>query len=332
MPILTRPGQNLQTSDNAQIGSLPAITNPMELHIAEYAGVVEGTIARKSIIQGWIPTRTVKGTSTIQTYRVGESTLAKVTPGTVPASSVHQAGKNTLTIDTLINARNSFFILDDFQSSYDARAEVGKEHGKKISKFYDQSFLIQAIKAARSTNAGLPAGWGGGSVETFTAAGDELDPAKLYQKLAALFAKFELKDVDPMADNLITVVRPDVYYALLQSNALIDATMLTSAGNSVQGKKLGAFGVPIYASNNLPQSVITGHDLSNAGNGAAYDGDFTKVVASVFAPNALLAGETIPLTSNVFYHDLDKCWYVDSHLSFGVTVNRPEYAGILEAA
>ncbi|MDY3199064.1 MAG: hypothetical protein RBT58_11940, partial [Pseudomonadaceae bacterium] len=57
------------------------------------------------------------------------------------------------------------------------------------------------------------------------------------------------------------------------------------------------------------------------------DGDFTKLVAVAFAPNALLAGETIPLTTAVWYSEEKKTWFVDAHLSFGVTPNRAEYAG-----
>jgi hypothetical protein len=50
-------------------------------------------------------------------------------------------------------------------------------------------------------------------------------------------------------------------------------------------------------------------------------------VAVAFAPNALLAGETIPLTTAVWYSEEKKTWFVDAHLSFGVTPNRAEYAG-----
>jgi len=85
--------------------------------------------------------------------------------------------------------------------------------------------------------------------------------------------------------------------------------------------------VPVVSSNNVPNSNISGHLLSNVRNNNAYDGDFTKLVAVAFAPNALLAGETISLTSAVWYSEEKKTWFVDAHLAFGVTVNRAEYAG-----
>jgi hypothetical protein len=79
------------------------------------------------------------------------------------------------------------------------------------------------------------------------------------------------------------------------------------------------------ASNNFPSGqVISGHLL-----GTNYDGDFSKVVAAAFSPRALLAGETIPLTTDVFWDKVTKSWFVDAHLSYGVTPNRAEFSGVI---
>ncbi len=337
MPIsytnVARPGANLQVGNNAQIGAAPAGTNPLALHIEQYGGQVEGTIARKSIIRNFVPVRTVRGTSTISNFQVGESTLDKVTPGTEPAGSVNQAAKVKLTIDTLVNARAIVPLLDDFQASYDARAAIGQEHGKKIAKFFDQSFLIQAIKAANITDMSTyPSGWFPGTQTTMTAANDELDPAKLESKLLDMFAAMSDKDVDAMDDELIIVTKPKYFYTLLKNDRLIDRELVTSEGTVIKTKALAVAGVPLYFSNNLPTSNITGHYLSNAGNGNAYDGDFSKTIATVFSPRALLAGETIPLTPDVFYDQKSKMWFIDAHLSFGVSPNNPAFAGVLKAA
>ena len=44
-------------------------------------------------------------------------------------------------------------------------------------------------------------------------------------------------------------------------------------------------------------------------------------------PKALLAGETIPLTSDVYFDKKEMQWFIDSYLSFAVTPNRAEMAG-----
>lgn len=308
-------------------------TNPLELHIEEFIGEVAGTISRRSLTEGWIPMKSVQGTSTIRADGTGESTLQKIVPGATPDGIPSKQGKTTLTIDTVILAREVLPILDVFQQSWDKRMEIAREHGKKIAKFLDQAMFIQAIKTSLLANskfysgAELP-GHSGGSVETLSASGDATDPAKLYAAIANLLVKMENKDVDPQNDGLALVVKPAQFYALLQAEQLINAEYITAQGNSVQGMVLKTYGIPVWRSNNYPAgSNITGHLLSNADNSNAYDLDATKAVATIFAPGALLAGETIPLTPEVFYDNKSKHWFVDAHLSFGVAPKRAEYAG-----
>jgi hypothetical protein len=318
---IVRPGQSNQAGSTAA------------LHLEEYTGVVESTIERKSVLKGMIPIRPVRGTSVITNFAVGESTLQKATAGAPIDGTGTDFAKRTLTIDTVILARAVLPLLETFQTSYDARKEIGMEHGKKIAKFYDQSFFIQAIKAALFTEstykgsgaAGKPAGHFGGSQQTLAAGGDSLDPAKLYAAVANLFVKMEEKDVDPRTDDVMIALRPAEFYTLLQNEQLIDGTYKTSEGTSIQTHMLKAYGVPVVQSNNFP----AGQTISSHLLGTAYDGDFTKVVAAAFSPRALLAGETIPLTTKVFYDDITKQWFVDAHLAYGVTPNRAEFAGVI---
>lgn len=308
------------------------------LVIEEFTGMVEGTIQRRSIMQGMIPVRTVRGTDTFTNRAVGESTLQKLVPGTQAQATKSDFAKNSVTVDTVVLAREAFSILEVFTTNIDVRRETANEQGKKIAKFYDQSFFIQAIKAAllagssfANGSAGKPAGHFGGNKQTLSAAGDVSDPAKLYAALAQLMVKFEKKDVDPRNDDLMVIVSPEAYYTLIQAEQLVNTNYVTSSGNKVNDAwVLKTYGVPVWASNNAPFGQnITGHLLSNADNGNAYDGDFTKIAALAFSPRAIMAGETIPLESDIFYDKLFKSWFVDSHLSFAVGPNRAEYAGVI---
>lgn len=336
--VLTRPGQVLQPAgvQNRQIGHAPDGTNPAANYIEEYSGIVEGTIARESIMTGFVPTISVRGTDTVSKFRIGEATLQKLVPGEAPKGTVVQANKAKVTVDTVVLARNTIPMLDDFQNSYNARREVAVEHGKKIAKFRDQALLIQAIKSARISNtsnaAGYPAGWNPGSKFTFAAANDEKDPAKVLQAFAELFTMIEEKDIDPIAAGMMAVVKPAAYYTLLQNDAIIDREYIMSDGTNIKTKALAAYGVPVRVSNNLPTAKVENHFLSNAGNGDAYDGDFSKVYAAVFSPRAVLAGETIALTSKVWFDDNTKVWNVDDWLSFGATTDNPAFAGVIEKA
>lgn len=325
------------TYPNAINGVDTTAADKLALVIEEFTGMVEGTISRRSIMQGLIPVRSVKGTATFTNHAVGESTLQKITPGVTPNGTKSDFSKNSVTIDTVVLARETFPILDVFQTQMDVRKEVSVEQGKKIAKFWDQSFFIQAIKASllaeskydRGAAGAKPAGHFGGSQETLALASDLQDPAKLYAALARLMVKMENKDVDPRNDDVMIVVKPEQYYTLIQAEQLVNTTYTTAAGNKVNDAwVLKTYGVPVFASNNLPAGLnVTGHLLSNTGNGNAFDGDFTKLGALAFSPRAVMAGETIPLQSKVFWDEVSKHWFVDSWLAFSVGPNRAEYAG-----
>ena len=320
---ITRPGQEGAT------GSISA------LHIEEYTGVVETTIARKSALAGWLPMRTVKGTSVLQNFAVGESTLQKLVPGTPPDGTVNKFGKNTVTVDTVVLARSVFPMLETFQTSYDARKEVGDEHGRKIAKFRDQTIFIQAIRTALLTAAkhtGVNgAGHGGASQVTAAGANDHLDPAKLYSLIVDLVVKMQQKDVDVASDDVMLAVKPAEFATLAMNEMLINRNYVTADGTSIDAMVLKTYGLPVIVSNNFPGGeTISGHLMHNVSNGNTYDGDYTKALAVAFAPRALLAGETIPLTTGVFWDDTYKHWMVDAWMSYAIGPNRPEFSGIIQ--
>jgi hypothetical protein len=304
------------------------------LIIEEFTGMVEGTLDRKSLLKGWVKVRPVVGTDTIRQDAVGESTIQVLVPGATPDGTTNDFAKNTLTVDTVVLARATFPILDVFQSSWDRRSEVATEHGKKLAKLWDNGMFIQAIKASLRTessfsngSAGKPAGHFGGSIETLALAGDATDPAKLYAAIARLMVKLEDKDVDPQGDDLVIACKPATFYTLLQAEQLINAEYITANGNKVQGMVLKTYGVPVVRSVNYPAGAnVAAHPLSTANNSNGYNGDFTKAVLTAFAPRALLAGETIPLTGEVFYDNKSKLHFVDAHMAYGATTGRAEFA------
>lgn len=319
VPIV-RPGQFNQTGDiNAAA-------------VIEYGSMVEGTIERRSVLKGHVPMRSVRGTNQIGNFAIGEATLGKVTPGEAPAGSGADFNKTTLTVDTIVLARSVLPLLETFQTQYDARQEIAQEHGKKIAKFFDQSMFIQAAKAALRTSSaydggtgGKPAGHFGGNLVTLGASGDATDPAKLYAAIRSLFVQMETKDVIPREDDIMLAFPPAQFYALQDAEQVVNGTYVTANGTKLDNVAIfKAFGCPVVSSNNIPTTNISTHLL-----GSNYTGDFTKLVGQAFSARALLAGETIPLESDVFYDKNYKCWFVDSHLSYGVTVNRAEYAGAI---
>lgn len=314
-------------------GALDNGANTRALHIEEFTGLVEGTLARLSVCAPRIPVRPVQGTSTITNFAVGKSTIQKITPGNPIDGSVTKFGKTTMTIDTTIIARAVLPLLETFQTSYDARAEIAAEHGKELAKQFDQTFFIQALKAGNLTanKFGLTAaGHVGGTQVVMGGASDHTDPAILYSKLVDLLTGLRLKDVDPINDGVIIAVGPTEFATLSMNELLINTNYKLADGTSIEAQMLKAHGCHVVQSNNFVGGQnISGHLLSNADNSQAYDGDFTKAIAVAFAPKALLAGETIPLQSEVFFDKLTKQWFIDSWRAYGVAPSVAAFAGTL---
>ena len=324
------------TNSGHRLGNDTGKVNP--LHIEQYGGAVESQFVKSSIMKEYFPLKRIVGTDTVTNDRIGKTSLQAVVEGTRPTSHAPTFDNISVKVDTVVLARSNVALLHDFQAHYDVRAAVGMEHGKEIGKFFDQAFLIQGIKAAMvvvGTAAGetpAPDGFKSGTVVTLAAAGDENDPDKFQRAIEDASADIEKKDVD--IEGAVLFVPVDQYYTLLRNDKLISGDYSTGNGDYAQGIVLRSNGIRVVKTNRIPSAAASGHFLSNAGNNNAYDVSAAeaKAVAVLLMPKALLAGETIPLTSDVYYDKPELQWFIDSYLAFGVTPNRSEVAAVVMKA
>lgn len=348
MSIIGQPVATSQVRDGHQGGVNSGNVNP--LYIEQYGGEVESRILKESFMRQFFTFKLVRGTDTITNDRIGFTELQKVSRGIRPTDSSPTFDNISVKVDTIVLARTNQFVLDDFLSHIDVRKEVGREHGKTIGKFFDEAFLVQGIKAAQITNQDptggkfggwdgtvgvypetlrtAPEGFQGATPVMLGSANDELDPDMLERAIQDMCQAIEEKDVDLSGG--VILVRPAQYYVLLRNDKLMDKDFSGMNGDYAHGKILMANGLRIQTTNRFPTDADVGqtHFLSNAGNGNAYDVTQADAncVALFIQPKALLAGETIPLTSKVYYSDIELQWFIDSYLAFGVTPNRAEMA------
>lgn len=347
MSIVGQAVANNQVRSGHQAGIDSGNVNP--LYIEQYGGEVEHRILKDSFMRQFFKFKTVRGTDTITNDRIGSSSLQKVARGVRPVDHSPTFDNISIKVDTIVLARTNEFVLDSFLSHIDTRKEIGVEHGKEIGKFFDESFLVQGIKACQVTNVdpdGLalggwegetptnivrtaPLGFQGGTVQVLAGANDETDPDLLELAIQDLCQKIEEKDVD--VSEAVLLMRPAQYYALLRNDKLISRDFSSVNGDYAKGDVLESCGIRIQKTNRFPKAADVGvtHFLSNAGNGNAYDvtANDQKCVVCLLMPKALLAGETIPLTSDVYFDKKEMQWFIDSYLSFAVTPNRAEMAG-----
>lgn len=310
------------------------------LILEQFTGDVEHTFVSTSMLEKFFPRKTVKGTNTLTKKAIGRTKLQKLKRGDAPDGTQVDFSKASVTVDTMLLARHSIWQLDEIFTDIDTRKEIAIEQGQEIAEFVDGTISIAAAKAAAQTqstftkNGRAPDGHFGATQVVLAAAGDENDPAKLYAAIGKLFSEMEeTKKVKPQRDGIVIIVRPSVFYTLQQAEQIVNGEYLTSDGNRLTGIPMfKAWGVPVISSENLPNTNVTGHLLSNDENGDWYDGDFTGLVAVAVSPRALMIAEALPLQSSVWWSDASKCYFVDSWMSFAVGFDRVELAGRIDAA
>jgi hypothetical protein len=314
------PGPNLSDVDKT-------------LLIEQYGGEVESQFKKTSIMRQYVRIRPVRGTDTITNNRVGRTTLKALVPGVRPAADPTPFGRVQLTVDTVVLARDNRSMLNDFQTHFDARMELAQDHAKELGFFFDQAFIIMGIKGALAAAPVLGDGTaskqsiGAGKNRSLTVAGDELDPDKMEAAISAIVVAMEEEEIP--VEELVVFVRPTTYKVLSNSNKLLNRDFNSGNGEFSKMTIDTIAGARIVKTARIPQTVITDHFLSNTANGNAYDINAAqaKCVAVIMHPKSLMAGETIPLTSDMWFNREEKQWFIDSFLAFGVTVNRPDCCG-----
>lgn len=294
----------------------------------QYGGMVEVQFAKDSIMRQYATIQPIRGTDTLVNNRLGKTTLQKLVPGVRPdVGAGTQFGRVSVVVDTVVLARDNRSMLNELQTHFPARQLLATDHGKELGKFFDQAFLIQTIKGSRmAAPANLNGSIGAGFNTTLAAAGDELDPDKVYDKISAIIVAME--ELEIPTEELLIFVRPTTFDILGKNNKLTSRDY-SANGDFAAGTLYQLKGVRIEKSTRIPTASITGHHLSNVQNGMAYDLNSTeaKAIAVIMHPRSLLAGETIPLTSDLWFNREEKQWFIDSFLSFAVTVNRPDLCG-----
>lgn len=304
--------------------------------IDEYGGEVESQFAKSSYMREFFKLRTIRGTDTVVNRRVGRTRIQKVQDGVRPDAQSTPFGKTSVTVDTLVLARDNRSLLNEFQTDFNARMELAQDHGKELGKFFDQAFFIQAIKGAQlAAPTNLNGAIGAGKSETLASSGDEADADKFVAAIRKIIRRMREEEID--TEEMVIAVRPTQFDVLLDNDKLVSRDYSGGNGDFSARELFYCAGVRIFESARIPiTATATGehHYLSNADNSYAYDISATdaKCKAVVLHPKSLLAGETIPLTSDVYYEKTELQWFIDSYLAFGVAPNRPDVCGAVFAA
>lgn len=298
--------------------------------IEHYAGVVDTQFAKDAIMRRFVTVQPVRGTDTLINRRVGRTKVKALTDGVAPDADRTQFGRVGVTVDTTIIARDLRSQLNEFQTDFNARAELATDHGKELGKQFDVALITQAIRGAMQaapTDFDHNGAFGSGTVRDLAAAGQDLDPDFLYQAISSIIVAQEENEID--VERSAIFVRPTHYDVLINHDKLIDRDFSMDNGDFANGRIKTIKGVPLQKFTRIPTAVN-----NNALLGPAYNvtADMARTVAVVTHPQSLLVGETIPLTSDVFFDKITRQWFIDSFAAFGAAPRRADVSGIVRKA
>lgn len=310
-------------TDSSHLSSLPS-----DQMVEEFRGMVEVQFKKTSIMRQYARISNVVNTDTLINRRIGKTKLQKVTAGVRPDAQPTKHGRNSVTVDTIILARDNQDLLNDFQADIAVRSYIAEDQGKELGAFFDEAFLIQGIKGALSAAPTDVDSIGAGKNVELAAENDELDADKVEDAIADMLVQMQEEDID--TSECVIFVRPTTKRVLSKHGKLINSDYTIEANGDYAKMKVDMLGGSrIVSTARIPTAAISGHKLSNAANGNAYDvsDDESDAVAVILHPRSLLAGETIPMTSKIHYSDVELQYFIDSYMAFGVTVNRPDVCG-----
>jgi len=341
------------SSDNVLVN--PAVPNNNEvdtLLIEKFTGVVHEQYLKGENLLSGFTVQEVVGTNMVSNKSIGETELQTLTPGQDPDATGTEFNKNALIVDTIVLGRNTVHSLHDLQNDFELLSKLAKNQMGKLKTLEDQMVIQQLLAGgatggaydpyANTITGGVSRVSGHGvaiNVELIDTLAQANDPYKLVSAIEIAIMGLVIQRV-PIAG--LKCIVPVSEFGLLVDYGFIAQTeggSNESEGTNFSGLtgKLKGYNLPIMGSTEFTQMKLNPHDgatnhlLSNDNNGNRYDvtSDMEVANAIIYGSDALLAGRTINLQSDIFFDKKTKGNFIDSWFAEGCIPDRYDNIAIV---
>ena len=323
----------------------PAVANNNEvdtLLIEKFNGTVHEAYQKGENLLSGFTVQEVVGTNMVSNKSIGDTKLQTLTPGQDPDATDTEFNKNALVVDTIVLGRNTVHTLHDIQNDFDTMSKLASNQVGKLQTLEDQMVIQQLLSGAMTGGAfdpyantitgGVSRVSGHGvaiNVEINSDLSQSKDPYQLVSAIEIAIMGLVIQRTPMMGMKIIVPVN--------EFSILVDYGFIAQAqGGQNQITFSGLSGVlkgwniPIMGSAEFTQMKLNPHDgethhlLSNANNGNRYDvtADMRAAHAVIYTPDALLAGRTISLMSDIFFDKKTKGFFIDSWFAEGCIPDR----------
>lgn len=259
MAYISRPNAVNGNQDNAY-------NNKYATALKLFSGEVFTAFNNASIAKGLVRNYTLRGGKSKQFLLTGKLGAGYHTPGTpILGDDALKANEKMILMDDLLISSQFVYSLDEVLSQYSQRAEISKQIGEAMAKFYDERIFRVLDMASREASVvtNEPGGF-----EVAIGSGNEYDAQAIVDGFFEAAAVLDERSAP--ADGRVAVLNPRQYYSLISSvdtNILNQEIGTTTEGSLNSGKGLVSIaGIRIYKSNNLPFMAAYNTDVTGENN------------------------------------------------------------------
>ena len=302
----------------SRLGQVNASGDANALFLKVFSGEVLATFQRENQMLGMTSVRQISSGKSAQFPVIGTTSSGYHTPGNeITGSSIKHAEK-TINIDDLLISSAFMSNLDEAKNHYDVRSIYTAEMGRALANTVDQNLLQLAVLGARGS--ATITGGNGGKVVTDADADTNADSliASIFECAQAL----DEKDV-PSTDRFC-IVKPAVYYKLVQNDKILNRDFGGQNGVFSDGTVIKVAGINIVKANTAVNAFANVSQVTGTNN--TYHGNFSTTVATVFHKSAIGTVKLMDLGMESEYDIRRQGNLMVAKMALGHGILRPESA------
>ena len=302
----------------SRLGQVNTSGDVNALFLKVFSGEVLATFQRENQMLGMTSVRQIASGKSAQFPVIGTTSSGYHTPGNeITGSSIKHAEK-TINIDDLLISSAFMSNLDEAKNHYDVRSIYTAEMGRALANTVDQNLLQLAVLGARGS--ATITGGNGGKVVTDADADTNADSliASIFECAQAL----DEKDV-PSTDRFC-IVKPAVYYKLVQNDKILNRDFGGQNGVFSDGTVIKVAGINIVKANTAVNAFANVSQVTGTNN--TYHGNFSTTVATVFHKSAIGTVKLMDLGMESEYDIRRQGNLMVAKMALGHGILRPESA------
>ena len=292
------------------------------LFLKVFSGEVMSTFNAKTVMKERPRIRNIANGKSASFAAIGKTVAEYHTPGAEILGNSINHNETVITIDDLLIAHSFISNIDEAKNHYEVRSEYSKQMGQALAQTYDRNLLGMTVKAARAGTAGIADQGDAESIQI----GESPTTSALISKIYLAAQKLDEKNA-PSEDRVV-IVSPEVYYALVQDDKMINRDF-GSNGSYSEANVMRVAGMDIIMSNNLAVNHSNGStiDFNNK-----YNVDASDCKAIVMHKDALGTVQLLDMATEAEYDIRRQGTLAVSKLAVGHGILRPELIIELQAA